>query len=142
VVIDESRVAAACELEYLPVDAVALAVEIVSTTTHSDEWFRKPWLYAAAGIANFWRVERGEDDHPIVYQYWLDNESGEYVSAPAGIHTETLATAVPYSVRIDLSSIRSCAPRLAADSARATYRTGGAARSMRSRPQCPECGRG
>ena len=40
VVIDESRLAAAGVPEYLPVDAVALAVEIVSTTTVSDEWFQ------------------------------------------------------------------------------------------------------
>lgn len=142
VVVDESRLAAAGVPEYLPVDAVALAVEIVSTTTVSDEWFRKPRLYAAAGVAHFWRVERGEDDHPIVYQYWLDNESGEYVPAPADIHTETLRTAVPYPVDIDMSRIRSCAPEPAARSARAAYRMSGSARSMRSRPRCPECGRG
>jgi len=141
VIVDVSRMAAPCEPEYLPAEAAALAVEIVSTTTHGDEWFRKPLLYAAAGIANFWRVERGEDDHPIVYQYWLDNESGGYVPAPAGIHTDILATAVPYSVRIDLSGIRSCAPGLTAGTAVATYRASGA-RSMRSRPRCPECGRG
>jgi|GEM_PF-2089183 len=140
VVVDESR-ADTYATEYLPTAAAVLVVEIVSTVTQSDDWFRKPQLYAAAGIANFWRVERSEDDRPIVYQYWLDHESASYVPAPANVHTGTLTTAVPYPVRIDLSGARICAPPLGGDSARLAYRTGGA-RSMRSHRRCPECGRG
>ncbi|MBU3067641.1 Uma2 family endonuclease [Nocardia sp. NEAU-G5] len=138
VVVDESRVPAGCAPEYVPAESVALVVEIVSTISYSDEWFRKPQLYAAAGIANFWRVERGQDDRPIVYQYWLDDESGAYDPAPAGVHAETLTTAVPYPVHVDLSGIRACAP----GSARAAYRVGDGARFMRSGPRCPERGRG
>ncbi|KZM74789.1 Uma2 family endonuclease [Nocardia terpenica] len=89
--------------ECLPPEAVTLVVDIVSETDHIDAWFRKPQLYATAGIAYFWRVERDEADRPIVYEYWLDHESGEYLPAPSGPHTGTLATRAPYPVRVDLT---------------------------------------
>jgi Uma2 family endonuclease len=122
--------------------AAVLVVEIVSAATHSDDWFRKPRVYATAGIANFWRIERGQDDRPIVYQYWLDHESREYVPAPTFVHTGTLATAVPYRVRIDLAAIRTRGrkPEVGEYSARRMFLTGGGPRSIRSRRRCSECG--
>ncbi|WP_216899497.1 Uma2 family endonuclease [Nocardia alni] len=123
----------------LSASAAALVVEIVSAATLSDDWFRKPRLYAAAGISNYWRVERGHDERPIVYQYWLDHESGEYVPAPTFVHTETLATTVPYRIRIDLSAARAraCAPSDSA--ARRTHGPSDGLRAMRSRRRCPQC---
>ncbi|WP_169816267.1 Uma2 family endonuclease [Nocardia miyunensis] len=104
VVVDESAVEMYAA-EGIPAAAAVLVVEIVSDDSRGDDWYRTPRLYAAAGIANFWRVERGLDDRPIVYQYWLDDESREYVPAPTPIHSGTLSTAVPFPVRVDLSAI-------------------------------------
>ncbi|GAB2722920.1 Uma2 family endonuclease [Nocardia thraciensis] len=87
--------------EYLPVESVTLVVEIVDGRV--DDWFRKPELYAAAGISYFWRVERGVDDRPILYEYWLDQVTDTYIPAPEAVHTGTFAAAVPYPVEIDLS---------------------------------------
>jgi hypothetical protein len=91
--------------ECLPAESVALVVDIVAADGRADDWFRKPARYAAAGIACFWRVERGEDDRAIVYEYWLDHERGAYLPAPSGGDIGTFATAVPFRVRIDLSEI-------------------------------------
>ncbi|WP_169813307.1 Uma2 family endonuclease [Nocardia vaccinii] len=104
VVVDESAVEMYAA-EGIPAAAAVLVVEIVSGDSGGDDWYRTPRVYAAAGIANFWRVERGQDDRPIVYQYWLDQESREYVPAPTPIHSGTLSTAVPFPVRLDLSAI-------------------------------------
>ncbi|WP_194289764.1 Uma2 family endonuclease [Nocardia macrotermitis] len=104
VVVDESAVEMYAA-EGIPAAAAVLVVEIVSDDSRGHDWYRMPRLYAAAGIANFWRVERGVDDRPIVYQYWLDQESREYIPAPTPIHTGTLSTAVPFPVRVDLSAI-------------------------------------
>ncbi|WP_280266317.1 Uma2 family endonuclease [Nocardia wallacei] len=101
VVVDQTRVDL-YSAEYLPVESATLVVEIVDS--HVDDWFRKPELYAAAGISYFWRVERGTDDRPILYEYWLDQECGAYIPAPEAVHTGTFAAAVPYPVEIDLSS--------------------------------------
>jgi hypothetical protein len=103
-VVDESAVDMYAA-EGIPAAAMVLAVEIVADDPRGDDWYRIPRLYAAAGVANYWRVERGIDDRPIVYQYWLDHESREYEPAPIPMHTGTLATAVPFPVRLDLSAI-------------------------------------
>ncbi|MBB5911491.1 Uma2 family endonuclease [Nocardia transvalensis] len=99
VVVDETRVDL-YSAEYVPVESATLVVEIAGASL-ADDWFRKPQLYAAAGIAYFWRVERGEDDRPIVYEYWLDEELGSYVPAPRWIHAGHFSGTVPYPVRID-----------------------------------------
>ncbi|WP_158675542.1 Uma2 family endonuclease [Nocardia stercoris] len=91
--------------EVLPADAAVLVVEIVSAGDRSDRWYRTPSRYAAAGIAYFWRVERGLDGRPIVYEYWLDHESRRYRPAPAYAHTGVLATTVPFPIRVDLADL-------------------------------------
>jgi hypothetical protein len=88
--------------EWIPAAAVVLAVEIVAARGRTDEWHRKPQLYAASGIAYFWRVECAEDGRPMIYEYWLDHETGEYRPSPAAVHVGTLATAVPFAVRAPL----------------------------------------
>ncbi len=91
--------------EVLPADAPVLVVEIVSAGDRADRWFRIPRRYAAAGIAYFWRVERGHDGRPIVYEYWLDHESHRYRPSPSYAHTGVLATMVPFPIRVDLTDL-------------------------------------
>jgi hypothetical protein len=81
---------------------VVLAIEIVSAETFVDDWFRTPARYAAAGVSCFWRVEAGIDDRPIVYEHWLDQESGVYVPTANWGCAGTFTTTVPFPVRIEL----------------------------------------
>nr|WP_280726467.1 Uma2 family endonuclease [Kitasatospora sp. MAA4] len=55
---------------------------MVSPGSRSEDRYLKPGLYAEAGIPYYWRVERGENDLPEVYEFWLDRESGVYAPAP------------------------------------------------------------
>ncbi|MEV4558605.1 Uma2 family endonuclease [Kitasatospora sp. NPDC049285] len=93
-------------LECVPVAAVALAVEVVSHGSRSDDRFRKPGMYAEAGVPFFWRVERGEDDLPVVYEFHLDDETGVYAPAPGvAVHHGKLSTAFPFPVEVDLARV-------------------------------------
>jgi len=94
-------------MECVPVASVALAVEVVSHGSRSDDRFRKPAIYAEAGIKYFWRVERGEDNLPVVHEFWLHHESGVYAPAPEGpaVHMGKLRTTVPFPVEVDLDRI-------------------------------------
>jgi Uma2 family endonuclease len=93
-------------LECLPVASVTLAVEVVSPGSRSDDRFRKPGLYAEAGIPYFWRVERGESRLPEVFEFWLDRDTGVYAPAPeGGHHTGVLKTELPFPVEINLSRL-------------------------------------
>ncbi|GAA3371789.1 Uma2 family endonuclease [Streptomyces sannanensis] len=90
-------------LDCTPVASIALAVEVVSPGSRSQDRFRKPGMYAEAGIDYFWRVERGEDHLPVVYEFWRDPESGVYAASPERpVHTGELITSVPFPVKIDL----------------------------------------
>ncbi|MFI8941407.1 Uma2 family endonuclease [Streptomyces syringium] len=95
-------------LECVPVAAVSLALEVVSPTTRSDDRHRKPGMYAEAGVPHYWRVERGEDDLPVLHEFWLDHPTGVYkpASRPEGaVHTDRFRTEVLFPVEIDLKSI-------------------------------------
>ncbi|MCM2576725.1 Uma2 family endonuclease [Streptomyces meridianus] len=82
---------------------VALAVEVVSPESEERDRKRKPQLYAEAGIAHFWRVEKGEGRRPVVYVYELDPATRTYV--PTGIHHDRLKVSVPFTIDIDLTEI-------------------------------------
>ncbi|WP_240976264.1 Uma2 family endonuclease [Streptomyces telluris] len=93
-------------MECVPVERVVLAVEVVSQGSRTDDRFRKPGMYAQAGIACFWRVERDENDLPVVHEFWLHPETGVYASNPdRPTHTGTLKTDVPFPVEIDLENL-------------------------------------
>ncbi|MEW1721749.1 Uma2 family endonuclease [Streptomyces sp. NPDC093109] len=93
-------------LECTPVASVALAIEVVSPGSRTQDRFRKPGMYAEAGIAYYWRVERGEDDLPVVHEFWRHHETGVYVSSPERpTHTGKLITEVPFPVEIDLHGL-------------------------------------
>jgi Uma2 family endonuclease len=86
---------------YRPADVV-LAVEVVSPDSEVRDRERKPQLYAAAGIAHFWRVEN-TDGRPTVYVYELDPANNAY--ALTGIHHDRLKLTVPFDIDIDLTDI-------------------------------------
>lgn len=94
------------EAKYIPVEKAVLVVEVVSPGSRQDDRVRKPAMYAAAGVKNYWRVERGEDGLPEVHEFWLHSETGQYISAfDRPVHTRKLETDRPFSVVIDLASL-------------------------------------
>lgn len=89
-----------------PAAIVKLAVEVVSPGSQVRDRSSKPFLYAEAGIPYFWRVEHGEGDRPVVHEFWLRRDVGEYVPAPEHPrHTEKLETDRPFPIGIDLASL-------------------------------------
>ncbi|GGN74027.1 hypothetical protein GCM10011579_052690 [Streptomyces albiflavescens] len=93
-------------LDCTPVACVALAIEVVSPGSRGMDRFHKPAMYAEAGIAHYWRVERGENDVPEVHQFWRDEDSGVFVPRPdRPVHTDKLTTIVPFPVDIDLRNL-------------------------------------
>lgn len=87
---------------YYSPDAVLLAVEVVSPDSEERDRYRKPELYAAAGIPHFWRVEE-DDGVPVVYVYERDPATRSY--ALTGIHRHQLKLEAPFDVEIDLTEI-------------------------------------
>jgi Uma2 family endonuclease len=90
------------QTKYLAGD-VLLAVEVVSKDSVERDREVKPRKYAAAGIANFWRVEEDGKGLPIVYVYELDPATSLY--SLTGIHHNRLKVQVPYDIDIDLTAI-------------------------------------
>ncbi|MFF9310839.1 Uma2 family endonuclease [Streptomyces sp. NPDC014748] len=83
---------------------VLLAVEVVSPESESRDRTTKPQKYAAAGIPNFWRVERdGVDGRPLVHVYELDPLTKSYVHM--GMHRDRIKVDKPYAIDIDLTEI-------------------------------------
>ncbi|MFJ1600243.1 Uma2 family endonuclease [Streptomyces sp. NPDC088261] len=81
---------------------ILLAIEVISPESEARDRSAKPAKYAAAGIPNFWLVERaGVDKHPVVHVYELDRLTKAY--ALTGIHHDRLKTSVPFTIDIDIS---------------------------------------
>lgn len=78
---------------------VLLAVEVMSPSSVERDRDLKPHLYAAAGIAHYWRVE-WETATPIAFTYRLASD-GRY--QPTGEFIGRLTLAEPYPVDIDLT---------------------------------------
>lgn len=91
------------ELECLPIESVALAVEVVSQGSRSDDRFRKPGIYAESGVPSYWRVERDDANLPVVHEFRRDGDRGVYL--PVAQHEGVLRTEVPYPVEIDLKQV-------------------------------------
>ncbi|MGW4691689.1 Uma2 family endonuclease [Kitasatospora cineracea] len=87
----------------LPLRSVLLTVEVLVPATRSTDRFRKPAQYAAAGVPSYWRVERGDDDVPVVHEFRLDREQGVYL--PVAVHEGSLRTELPFPVEIDLKRL-------------------------------------
>ncbi len=93
-------------LDCIPVEKAVLAVEVVSPGSRKEDRFLKPGVFAEAGIDHYWRVERSEDDVPVVHEFWLHHEAGVYAPSPdCPTHTGKLRTTVPFPVEIDLASL-------------------------------------
>ncbi|WP_030463186.1 Uma2 family endonuclease, partial [Kitasatospora sp. NRRL B-11411] len=88
------------ELLCTPVESVVLAIEVVSPGSRVADRFTKPGLYAEKGVPSYWRVERGDDDVPVVHEFRLDREQGVYL--PVAVHEGSLRTELPFPVEIDL----------------------------------------
>ncbi|MEU6403936.1 Uma2 family endonuclease [Streptomyces sp. NPDC046985] len=86
---------------YAPED-VALVVEVVSDESADRDRSLKPFKYAQAAIAHFWRVE-DENGAPAVHTYELDAMTSSYV--PTGIHRGRLKTSAPFTIDIDLDGL-------------------------------------
>ncbi|GAA4697100.1 Uma2 family endonuclease [Streptomyces youssoufiensis] len=86
---------------YAP-DDVALVIEVVSEESADRDRSLKPFKYAQAEIAHFWRVE-DEAGAPAVHTYELDPMTHAYV--PTGIHRNRLKTTVPFDLDIGLTSL-------------------------------------
>ncbi|GAA3037967.1 Uma2 family endonuclease [Kitasatospora albolonga] len=91
------------ELECLPPSAVVLMVEVVSPGTRANDRFRKPGQYADRGIPSYWRVERGDDDLPVVHEFRRDETQGVYL--PVTVHEGLLRTELPFSIEVDLKQV-------------------------------------
>ncbi|WP_173524966.1 Uma2 family endonuclease [Nonomuraea antri] len=84
---------------FQPAD-VHLAVEVASAESLELDRTTKPIKYAAAGIRHFWRVERQEDDRPVVHTFELEPATRTYV--PTGVHRDRLRTYLGFPVDLDL----------------------------------------
>lgn len=52
---------------------IAIAVEVVSPSSEIEDRVTKPWVYAHAGIPEYWRVERIEGtDDTTIHQFVLE----------------------------------------------------------------------
>jgi Uma2 family endonuclease len=94
----------------LPDDAVlrpqhcVLVVEVMSPGSVTTDQTDKPAEYAAAGIANYWRVEHDPAETSLsVFCYRLDPTTGTYASA--GVHSGKIAVTEPVAVTIDLATL-------------------------------------
>ncbi|GGX00946.1 Uma2 family endonuclease [Streptomyces noursei] len=83
---------------------VHLAIEVVSPESESRDRTTKPVKYAAAGIPNFWRVERdGNGGKTAVHVYELDPMTRAYVHM--GVHFDRIKVDKPYAIDVDLTAI-------------------------------------
>ncbi|MFF5226176.1 Uma2 family endonuclease [Dactylosporangium sp. NPDC000521] len=83
-------------------DELLLVIEVVSPESAHRDRTVKVRKYAEAGIAHYWRVEE-ENAAPVVHTYELDGPTRAYVAT--GIHRDTLRTAVPFAVTIELDKL-------------------------------------
>jgi len=86
-----------------PAEAVVLAVEVVSPDSEERDRYRKPQLYAQAGITHFWRVEDGGEGTIAVYVFELEPATKTYVAT--GVFHGRVKLTVPFTIDIDLSEI-------------------------------------
>lgn len=106
VIVFDSRKLNFLELECIPVEKLALVVEVVSPGSRQDDRVRKPALFAASKVPFYWRVELDRDGQLAVHEYWLNADTRSYFPAPMHpVHRDKLITEVPFPVEIDLAVI-------------------------------------
>jgi Uma2 family endonuclease len=89
------------ELYNVPADQVVLAAEVVSGSTRSDDRFRKPALYAQAGIPCYLRIEL-DPLHVVAYRLDTDGVYEEVGRAEPG---EILKLTEPFPIEIDPAAL-------------------------------------
>lgn len=78
----------------------------MSPGSRKEDKFLKPGMYAEAGIDYYWRVERGEENVPVVHEFWRHYETGVYAPSPEQpTHISKLTTEVPFPLDIDLRGL-------------------------------------
>ncbi|WP_330263867.1 Uma2 family endonuclease [Streptomyces griseorubiginosus] len=93
-------------IECVPVERLALVVEIVSPTSRQDDRVRKPALFAAHKVPYYWRVELDRDQKLAVHEYWLNADTLAYFPAPSHpVHHDKLVTELPFPVEVDLEAL-------------------------------------
>jgi Uma2 family endonuclease len=88
-------------LSNVPAELVVLAAEIVSRSSRSDDRFRKPGLYAQAGIRCYLRVEL-DPAHVVAYRLGTD---GVYEEADRAEPGEVLKLTEPFPIAIDPAAL-------------------------------------
>jgi Uma2 family endonuclease len=86
---------------YAP-DDVTLVIEVVSEESADRDRSLKPFKYAQAKIAHFWRIE-DESGAPAVHTYELDLMTSTYV--PTGIHRNHLKISTPFDLDMSLTGL-------------------------------------
>jgi Uma2 family endonuclease len=106
VVFDKRSITNIFEAECTPVQAVALAIEVVSPGSRSEDRIRKPARFAEAGVPCYWQVELERDNQLAVHEYWLHADARTYIPAPMHpVHHDKLVTEVPFPIDIDLAAV-------------------------------------
>ncbi|WP_369205140.1 Uma2 family endonuclease [Streptomyces sp. PU-14G] len=94
------------ETECVPISAVALAIEVVSPGSRSQDRVLKPAQYAAAKVPSYWRVELQRDNQLAVHEYWLNADTRSYIPRPERpVHRRELTTDLPFPLKIDLADL-------------------------------------
>lgn len=91
------------ELSNFPAAQVLLAAEVVSPSSRSDDRFRKPGIYAQAGIAVYLRVEL---DPPHVVAYRI-GPGGRYVETGRAEPGQVLTLEEPFPLTLDPADLLS-----------------------------------
>ncbi|MFJ1794511.1 hypothetical protein [Kitasatospora griseola] len=65
--------------------------------------FSKPGIYAEQRIPSYRRIERGDNDLPVVHEFRRDELQGVYL--PVTVHEGLLRTDLPFPVEIDLKQL-------------------------------------
>ena len=84
-----------------PAEAVAVVAEVVSPSTRSDDRFRKPALYAQAGIPCYLRVEL-DPLHVVAYRIGADGLYEQVGRAEPG---RVLALDEPFPITVDPAAL-------------------------------------
>jgi Uma2 family endonuclease len=106
VIVFDTRGLSFFEVECVPVEKVALVVEVASPGSRQHDRVRKPALFAEARVPCYWRVELDRDQRLAVHEYWLHAETRSYIPAPMHpVHRDRLITDLPFPVEIDINSL-------------------------------------
>lgn len=95
VVVIDHRVVA--PLKHLDSDHVVLAAEVESPSSRRRDRLLKPEIYARAGIAHFWRVERDGGTLTIIAH---DLVHGTYIEVARATGEQLLTVRMPYEISL------------------------------------------